>query len=112
MTDAKFLKPLAAAILGLTVFFQPARAAPTYEYGAISDISSDASGLYFRFSSGALPGNCVGAIGNWYRIASVNQAMISVVLSFYMAGKRNADVYSSGLTTDNYCNVAAFDPAE
>lgn len=87
-------------------------AGPYYEAGTITDISSNESGVYFRYSAGNLPANCSGGAGGWFRIDAANAAMISILLSFYMAGKRDVVAYSPGLSTDNVCRVTTLDPVE
>lgn len=98
--------------LMLAILAPPAFAEPTYLLGTIDDISSDAAGIVFRFNSRALPGNCTGSIGSFFRIDAADQAMASVLMSFFVSGKRSAVVFTSGLNASGYCHVVAFDPVE
>jgi hypothetical protein len=108
----KFQQFLLALLSAVIFLMSPARAAENYLAGTISDISSGRDGLYFRYNNGYLPTNCTGSIGNFYVIDKADQTMISVVLSFFMAGNRNVVTFTTGLNAAGYCQVVAFDPSE
>lgn len=102
---------LASIVLlsALLLLIPPARAADVYLGGAITNITSNASGLLIILDTG-LPTNCTGSPYGWMLIRESNKTMIALTLMAWHSGNRNVTVYTDTLVAGSYCTINQVDP--
>jgi hypothetical protein len=106
MKFASFGVKVAACVL-LAAFARPSHAEETYLSGTVIDVTSGASGLLVRLSTG-VPGNCTGVSYGWMLISETNKTMIAVALLTWQ-NHGGATVFTYALSGGN-CTINQFDP--
>lgn len=90
----------------------PANASAVYQnyiHGEIRDITSVRGALMVRIDDDKVPTVCSPSGSSWMRIEQTETAMTSVVLSYWLQGKRRFTFYSDGLSS-GYCSINQADP--
>lgn len=86
-------------------------AAPNYQTGEITNLSSVQRGVLIIMDNNNLPDNCQGTTYGWMLIDKEDPAIISVVLAAWASGNTAGTVYTSGIATgDNVCRIIQFHP--
>jgi hypothetical protein len=81
----------------------------SYITGDIKDITSVRGALMVRIDDDRVPTICAPSGTPWMRIDQADAAMVSVVLSYWMQGKRRFTLYTDGWTS-GYCPIQQADP--
>lgn len=81
-----------------------------YLHGNIKNLTSTTNGLMIMLDTD-VPDNCQGTSYGWMLIKEDERAMISTVLSLWVAGRKKGTVYTSGLE-NNLCIINQYDPSE
>lgn len=80
-----------------------------YIVGDIKDITSVRGALMVRIDDDKVPTLCNGSGSFWMRVDQSETAMVSVILSYWMQGKRRFTLYTDGWTS-GYCPIGQADP--
>jgi hypothetical protein len=101
-------------LLPLLIFLNPASANSStayqnYIYGDVKDITSVRGALMVRIDDDKVPTVCSSAGSSWMRIEQTETAMTSVILSYWLQGKKRFTFYSDGLSS-GYCSINQADP--
>ena len=96
-----------------TMLAMPASAGVAYgsfTQGKLTNVTTVAEGLMIQMDAGP-PTNCVNASNGWFLIPQQNQAMTAALLSYWLAGRLDAVVYTSGYSVSGgFCLVNQYDP--
>lgn len=101
-------------LLPLLICLSPASANASaayqnYIYGDVKDITSVRGALMVRIDDDKVPTVCSSSGSSWMKIEQTETAMTSVVLSYWLQGKKRFTFYSDGLSS-GYCSINQADP--
>lgn len=98
---------------------RPAMAMSNYVVGHITTIAVNNAtagtpdGILVQVDSG-LPTNCSGTLFGWMWVPSTSTVLTAYVLGLWLSGNApsvSVTVYTSGLSTDNFCQITQIQPA-
>lgn len=107
------------ALSCLALASTPAFAASNYVVGTISQISFETNnaggpdGVLMSLSAG-LPSNCTGATFGWMYVPASSTVVVAYVTGLWLSGSASLTtltVYTSGLGTDNFCEITQIQPS-
>ena len=107
------MKKIKTLIVTTLLSVSNAYAGPDFVSGTVSDISSVKEGLLIRVSdingNQVIADNCTGTTYGWILIEKVDTTMISVVLTMWATGSKQATVYTDQITS-GYCKITQVNP--
>lgn len=98
---------------------QPATAMTYYAVGHITTMTTNngtagtPDGILISLDSG-LPTNCTGTPSGWMWIPATSSVLTAYVLGLWLSGNApsvTVTVYTTGLSTDNFCQVTQIQPS-
>lgn len=93
----------------------PARAGIAYAgyvVGRMTNITSTPSGLMVMMDAGP-PTNCgTSALYGWMLVPQNSQAITALLLSYWLAGRRDVTIYTEANSGTGYCVVGQLDPVD
>ncbi len=103
-------------LITLTLALQTGQASASsvqanYIIGEIKDITSVHGALMVRMDDDRVPTQCAGSGSAWMRVDQSDTAMVSVILSYWMQGKKKFAIYVDTWIS-GYCSIEQADPLD
>jgi hypothetical protein len=108
-TRLAMLAGLAAATI--STCGQASTAQSNFITGDIGDITSVHGALLVKMDDNRVPTQCAGSGSAWMKIDQTDTAMTSLVLSYWLQGKRGFTLYID-TWTNGYCSIGQADPVQ
>lgn len=112
MCTSKVLIILAGFVAAtLPTYVEASTVQPGYVSGEIGDITSVHGALLVKMDDNRVPTQCAGSGSAWMKIDQAETAMTSVVLSYWLQGKKGFTLYIDTWTS-GYCTIGQADPIQ